>query len=440
MKRYFFVIVIFFCIVIVNATPILKIEHSTYQPKETLFATISTQGSFLEELKTEDITFFEGRKQVFFEHNLYYYNGIYYLDVIFNKEGTFIIKTPEILFNLAGEVGSTTLEKTISVYYDNYDNQTNTYTDILSIKPGIIYTISNKSELKLFNRGTNQLSIKIGDISTSIEGLQAQTIYLNIKQSLTHVTFSSYKTFSVPIIYLGLIPINTTTQEGNQTTIEIKKTELIINPKKIEVLTSPNQSIVETINLENRGENEITDIKILTEISTTTIEVPDTISPQSSEGITITITSEYESFINDTIIINYIENETEYNKTIPIIIYISKENETEIPDAVEITCGELSGEICDGECDGESEFTIDGYCCIGKCVERQTPEVETSSNDSYGWIVGILIFIIIGIIGYFVYKKYNKTKPESPETKLDKSKEDYEKRLGGQVKNKMSRH
>ena len=53
MKRYFFVIVIFFCIVIVNATPILKLEHSTYQPKETLFATISTQGSFLEELKTE---------------------------------------------------------------------------------------------------------------------------------------------------------------------------------------------------------------------------------------------------------------------------------------------------------------------------------------------------------------------------------------------------
>jgi len=439
MKKILLIVITLFSLVLTSATPVLEIPHSA-QPQETVFATISTEGTFLETLSKDDIAFFEGRKQVYFEHDLYLFNGTYYIDIIFNKEGDFTLKTPEILFEQAGEVGSITLEKTLPVRYTNYNNETQTATDLLTIKPGVIYTYSNKSELNLFNRGSNSLSIDIGETSITINPFQAKTLYLNLQLPLSYVVISSYKTFSVPIIYLGPpIKTNETINETNQTNqTKVITSELFYSSVHTEMLSQVNQTKINNIELTNYGDTLITDITLKKNISLGKITVPTTLAGGVSKDITITTFSEYPTFINDTIVLSYIEKEIELNISIPIQIYIVKENETEVPKIDEESCANFNGKICDGSCDGESKFTNDGFCCIGTCIAFSTPDKkdDKGSSISYGLLIGLLIFFVLGLVGYGVYKKYGKTKPESPDKKLDTSKKKYENRLKGAV----SRH
>jgi len=436
MKRTILIVAIIFSLFLVNATPVLEMPSSA-QPRETVFAKISTFGTFLETLSVDDITFYDGRKQVYFEHNLYFFNGTYYIDVIFNKEGDFTLKTPEILFEQAGEVGSVTIEKTIPVRYINYDNVTQTATNLLSIKPGTIYTYSNKSELNLFNRGSNTLSIDIGETSIIINPFQARTLYLNLELPLSYVVVSSYKTFSVPIIYLGTpIKVDEVVNETNQTNeTEVIVSELYYSSVHTEILSQINQTKTTNIELTNYGNTLITNITLLNNLSLGQITIPTSLAGGVSKNIAITTFSEYPSFINGTINLSYIEKETEFNISIPIQIYVVKENETEPPEVDEELCEDFNGEICDGSCDGESKFTSDGFCCIGTCVAFTTPPPSDDKGGgvSYGLLIGLLIFFVMGIVGYGVYKKYGKTKPDSPDKKLDSSKKKYENRLKGAV-------
>ena len=232
------------------------------------------------------------------------------------------------------------------------------------------------------------------------------------------------------------IKVNEAINKTNQT--EVITSGLFFSSVHTEILSQVNQTKTNNIELTNYGKTLITNITLLKNISLAKITIPTSLAGKASKDITLTIFSEYPTFINDTIVLGYIEKETEFNISIPIQIYIVKENETKVPEVDEESCSDFNGEICDGSCDGESKFTSDGFCCIGTCVAFSTPPKKDnrSGGISYGLLIGLLIFFVLGIVGYGVYKKYGKTKPESPDEKLDTSKKKYEKRVKGAV----SRH
>lgn len=74
--------------------------------------------------------------------------------------------------------------------------------------------------------------------------------------------------------------------------------------------------------------------------------------------------------------------------------------------SVNKSCMDLNGKICgqDKKCDGETEYTQRGKCCLSKnCVEK---EEDSSTGTIVGWV--ILGFLVLAFV-WFYLKKYKKT-------------------------------
>lgn len=97
---------------------------------------------------------------------------------------------------------------------------------------------------------------------------------------------------------------------------------------------------------------------------------------------------------------------------LPLVIrFTDNENETKTPyleGEVSYYCSELKGIICSAEeqCEGKTETSIDGACCIGKC---SVPPKKWNSSW-IGYVLGLAVLIILVVI----YKKYRRTKGENP--------------------------
>ena len=326
MKKKVILFILLLSTTLASAAPQLTFQNENLQPQETLLATIT--GPFLEPIEKSDITFYEGRKEVNFQYDLAFSEDNYYLYAYLTKEGNFTLQIPEVLYEQDG-LKTKTLEKEFNVTNNYLENSTKT--QILSIKPGFIF--SNKQEtILLINKGTETLNVTYSSQEISLSPEQDYTI--TTPEESTTISISTYKNFNIPVIFYSL--------ENNTNT------------------TNPN-------------------------INETTNATTNTTTPFSD-----------------------IENITESQET----------------------CQDLGGEICTSEqtCSGTPTIDSEGeYCCIGSCQDP-SPEKE---KGSYGWLIGIGIFILLAIIAFFIYKKFKKTKPKQPEEKLEQTKKSYETRIKG---------
>jgi hypothetical protein len=429
MKYLTLIIGVVLSLVFVIGTPVLDIKNINPQPRESVIGIISTEGIFLEELKKEDISFYEGRRQVYFDYDFYFFDEKYYLSVVFDREGEFTIKAKEILFNLAGEVGSIKIEKKINVSYDKYDNLTQMNLDLLEIKPPLIYTFSNHEKVSFFNRGSNELTISFNNVTINIAPFQAKTVNLNLVEPIILLEISSYKQFHLPIIYLDA-------KTSNFEDISIKQSGLGVRPFEINISAKENETVEEIIYLENNGEFNITQIEISSTIDGIKIDSPPSfINPEMEINLSLEL-SNISGSGEGMLILSYFENFSEFNISIPIFIERLKvDNEEDKNNSLieDLFCEDYGGIICDMKCVGEKNFTLDGLCCYGECVPFNVDGDDPNESYSYNWLVGLLIFIIMGIIGFFLYKKYNKAKPVSANEKIEVSKKHYENRLRGAV-------
>jgi len=430
----------------VYATPVLELERTSLQPRETLIGKLHTSGEFKEQLSSEDIRFYSGQKREYFEHELFYYDNAYYLYVIFNKEGTFSIRTDEILYSLAGEVGSRSIDEIVTVAYD--DPNKSVQESLLSIEPGVVYTFGKTANLNLFNRGSSSLDISVGDTSFTIGPLQAKTLSLNLELPLSYVHISTYKSFSVPVIYLGAPVVNESEINYTNQTPEVVTSNLVVRRDVIDFNASKNETLFEEVELANLGEGNITSMFVLSNISMAVIDVPYSIQSMDSGFLSVNIFAG-ETSRNETIILTYVENNTQFNITIPLIINIQDDNTSTTinhnTSSNKPTCLETGGMLCNGDCDNSS-FTTDGFCCYSECIPfsaNNTGIDNPADRPSYGWIIGLLIFLVIAIVAYLVFTKYKRTAPESPERKINHSKEKFEERMRGKpenVRDSLSRH
>jgi len=424
---------------IVLAEPEINFQNGEIQVGETILAKISSVGEFVNEIKNEDLIFLEGRREVFFESKIAFYNGTYYLYAHATRPGNFSIKIENILYREAGLLSSTNLEKDFFIetkiigYQEEVNESGNitlvnkTKTEILQIKPGLIVP-GDESKLRLINVGDSNINLTfqeiIGSQEIALEPGEEKEIFLSRNLSFELVNIESYKNFQIPIISIianGLVPPD-------------EKIDLKTNPKGLIVNLISGEEKEVVIELFNFAEENITNIVFnRNSIPLKNLENLEILNAKDATNLTLIFDTKIEGITEDNLQINYTQNEKEYSLLFPIKIYTFPEGSTEEDfTEVEETCEELGGAVCKTEekCNGNLKFTKGGdFCCVGICEKKVTKE----DNGGILWIVGVLILVLLGIIGYGIYKKSKKAGPKKPEEKLAETTKNYSKRMSGSL-------
>ena len=401
------------------AQPTLNFQHNQTQVGETIFATIKTTGEFAKQIQPEDITFLDGRKKVFFESGITFYNDTHYLYIYTTRQGNFTIKINEVLYKESKELKSSTIEKQFTIQQPTNETQS------LSIKPGFLIT-TEIPQIKLINKGTSTLNITYNENEISIEQLKFQKITFQPTETFSLFKIQTYKTFQIPIIY---------TAEFEPPTIQL---DLKQDPELLFAELTTNTEFQETIQLFNFGDKNITIIQATSNLQFMKIEFPETIRPRGIENLTIILNPENSGHFQDNINITY----TQYNETkklqIPVSLFVLPEGSTEEDfEITEETCADQGGTICSNEetCDDKPFFADDGYCCPGTC---QPIEPNDTEKTSYKWLIGLLIFIVLIAVGIYFYKRQKKIKPKNPDEQIKETSDKFAKRMQGNPESKRT--
>lgn len=410
MKKIILIFLSFFLFSIVSASPSLDFQHEEIHPGETILATITTTGEFTKQIQASDITFYQGRKQIFFESDITFYQGTHYLYIYTTRQGNFSVQIKDILYQDADGIKSNTINK--------YFNVTNETAQILSIKPGFVFT-SESPTIKLSNKGTEILNITYDKIKLSLEPSEAQEISLIPTETFSHLDISSYKKFSVPIILATNIP------ESPPTQLDLKS-----DPKLLLVELFTNNKTEKIIQLFNLVDEDITNIQALSGLSFVTIEQPENMASKEIQNLTVTFNAKTPGHFQSNINITYTQNSEEHTLLIPLSLFILPEGSNQEDFGIsEQTCGELGGTVCTTEeiCEGEATFATKNkeYCCLGSCKST----IKDKSETSFGWLIALIIFAALGGGGYYLYKKQKKIIPKKPEEQLKESSEKFDKRM-----------
>ena len=428
MKRGVFIFLSLFLISLASATPTLTFQNEEIQPGETILTTISTVGNFERQIETSAIKFYEGRKQVSFEYDIKFYEGIHYLYIYTTREGTFSMEISEILYNEADVLQATTITKQFNITKQNiFNEETNeTSTQILQIKLGFVFTTETPS-IKLTNRGTSPLTFEYKETEISLQILENYEIETTPEQVFSYINISSYKDFSIPIIY----PPANATFKSPSVQLDLRQ-----NPELLLAELFTGTKSQETIELFNFGHDTLTNIQIESDFTFLETEEIENMSAREVKNLTITFDPKFPGHFQGNVNITYTQNTEQKTLSIPLSLFILPEGSS-IEDFTinEKTCTEISGEVCGSGfiCSGEATFTkSQEYCCLGTC---ESVESE-SEGGGFGWLVGIVIIIALGLGGYYFYKKQKKIVPKKPEDQIKESSDRYTERLKAKPESK----
>ena len=395
MKKEALIISFLFLITLATATPQLNLNKETFQPGETLLGEIITSGLFDEKISTTQIQFFEGKKQVPIEYDITFYNNKHYIYTYLTREGNFTIKINNILYKENNQLKEKSIIKNISVNQQFVDDN-KTQTAILSIKPGFIFT-TKTPKLAIENKGNTNLEISYLESQITLSPTQTKIITNLSNQTFSKLKITSYEEFEIPIIYISL-------EQKNQTTSPKIISYLKTNPPYIHVNTVPNSQSNQQIELINLGTTNITNITIFSNLQFLTFQQINAIPAKSIQNITLTFLPTQEGFFSQPIVVQYTQNNTIKNISIPINVYSFPEG-TNLDDIEESsqTCEELDGIVCiNQKCSSTPVLTFGGeYCCRGQCETIEPPK----EPFNWTWVIALVLILALGIAGYFIYKK-----------------------------------
>jgi len=403
----------------VSAQPQIILQHEEVQPQEIILGEIPAS-NFLTTLESSDLKFYQDNKQVFFEHELFFYNNTYYFYALINKAGNYTIKISNIIYQDPSPK-SITLEKQ---FFSKESRDENNQTHILSINPGVIFT-SKPANITLSNRGILALDVEYGWYTEDKEDSgffpffspdtispgNFKRILITPEKSFEYFEISSYKNFKIPVIYLSIFPLI--------------QADLRAQPDSIQIKINEDNATSQKIELFNFGNSNITSVAISSNISIMNIESQISAIPlKTKTNFTIFIIPESPGVFAGNITINYTASE-KYSLKIPVEIFVFSKNV--IIEKLK-TCAELGGVFCiqNQTCSESVESYDSPECCIGKCEEKK-------SGTDYSWLTGLGLLIAVLLILYLVYKKLKKTKPKSPEEKIQERTKLYEQRVSGSL-------
>lgn len=416
--RYFLLLI--FLLSFVSSEPKLNLQDNFLQPGETILGNITGE-NFINKITSEDISFFEGRKKVFFESEVKEYNSTYYIYAYTTREGNFTLRIPNILYKENGALKLKTIETEVYISKKLINEDNNTGSKILEVRPGFV-DFSKGSKIKLVNKG--DFPIVVDYLETSVELNASEEIEIGLEplKEFSYINFYTYKTFQIPLI-----------PSGRE---EIVKREPLINylrtiNKSLILKVSSEEKNEEIIYLINAGDKSLSNISFSSTIDF--IEFSKTyneILANQTVNLSLLISPKGRGQIEGMVNISYSSFNQSGLLKIPITLLIvpsgvGKENVS----LSSKTCGDEGGVVCKDSkiCDGKAIYSADGkYCCLSKCVIVEDPNEESN----IGWMIGVSIFVVIALVGFWAYRKQKKLK-QKPENSIAKVTEKYNKRLKG---------
>ncbi len=416
----------------ISATAVLHIQNNQTQPGETILATITTHGEFVQKIANSQIKFFQGRRQISLDSDIMFYNGTYYLYIYTNTEKNFTLNVENVLDEDAGKIESTTLIRNISVSRKNLINVTSnvTYTKIVKITPGFVFS-SSLPEFKITNVGTSPLNVTFNNTIISLSPSESHLVKFHPNQTFSFAKFSTYKNFLVPVVYF-ISEDNTSINKSRLNFSSVKNSDLHAVPKLLFAQVFVGDKSKQTIQLFNFGDKNLTDLRTSTSINFIKMWSLDNMVGRGVQNFTMGLNPVISRHFSGEINVSYNENGSREVLKIPVSIFVlpkgaSKDNFT----VSDKNCSELSGEMCEAGmiCNGTTTFTKGGdYCCLASCVNLDTKKVKSGGA---GWFIAIVIFVILGSVGYYFYLKQKKVSSATPADSLHKMTQRFEKRMAG---------
>lgn len=376
----------------------------------------------MEQIEKSQIKFFKGRKQTSIESDIFFYNNTHYLYIYTTQEENLTLQIENILYKEADTLQSTTIKQNLTIQKNIlFDEETNeTYTQILKIKPGFIFT-SQTPKLKLTNMGTRTLNLTFNEEDVSLSPLSSEELEFMPQEYFSLTEVSAYKNFLIPTIYL------TPQFENITSTIE---PALKSDTKLLMIETFVENSTSETIEIFNFKDITLIDLKISLPMDFIEAKKLPDMSPRETQNLTLEFNPKTPGHFQGTMNISYTQNETKQLLQIPISVFILPKGEpVENFQIKEETCSELGGAVCETGtiCNGTATFTKNAeYCCLATCVK--TSSGEESEEGGFGWLIALLIFVVLGLVGWHFYKKQKQVASGSPEDSLKTLTEKIEKR------------
>jgi hypothetical protein len=402
MKRYFLFGVILL-LGFVLAEPGIYLQHEDITKGETIIGMIKIEGGrFLENIRESDVKFYEGRKEIFFEYDIFFFENIFYFYAYTTRLGNFTMKIDRVLYEKGG-MRSANLEKNFEVREGSSS---------LTIKPGIIY-LEKQPKIKLINSGETPLNLTYsGNNKIGLSPGQDYEVSYTPITNLSLFEISGYKKFLVPVI----------STIKNDTFIPVDKINLRFNTVNILTNLNVGEKVNETIEFFNFANESISNIAIKTNLDFIKFDEIKSLGEKEARNVTIYFEPKREGHFNDRVNISYVQAEKEYFTEIFLNLYVFK-NGTNTTFSEE-SCEQKYGNVCklNEICDGVSEWTVGGvYCCLGECrIYEEDPK------ESSGWIWGVLIILGILVIGVMIYNKYKKTARKNPEDKMKELNQKFE--------------
>lgn len=404
---------LFISLLILLLPSVLAIETTLkpgYQPGQTLIAEIS--GSFINNIKAEDIQFYSGRLFIPLIYALAKIQDKFYLYALLpNKERNYTLIIKNTHYLEAGEEKREDLA---------YNFTVSGPLALFSVNPGFIVT--NKD-----------FSIKVGSkvktldvIAEFLKSTQEVEVGEGREKILTfsvaeikHFTFTTLSISAGDLSYE--IPVVVFKQEEEK--IEVSK-NLRFSKSSANFTVLKDQKFQFSVTLINTGHEDIENIALSSDLKNIKIapEKIEKLDSGTSQKINLTINSDEEGVRGGSLVANS-EN---YSDELLLFISTLKDKEELENLSLEVTeeksCSELNGEICDDEeCEGITKLTLKKEpCCVGECKKKQGGGSKTLSL--------IVILIILVIIGIFIYRKLKFRKQGSNEL-LEKKSKSYEERF-----------
>jgi hypothetical protein len=404
-KRVIFLMLFLFLMPLISSVEISS--NSEFSQGETFLAKIS--GNFFESPVKENILFYREYERVPVIVYLQEINEEFYVyGQLFGKQpGNYSMRIENVRYYNVNEIVDDDLRQNFTIT----ENQSDFFIDpgFISANSDFSFTLQNlrNYEIRVSSKLMEESESSGGFFDSLFGGSSEETNlssvnlksgeqkkmnfnYENLSQGLNTIELSTENTiYNIPVFIFG-------PKASSGVQLEFK--QAILN---VTLPTSSN--ITKIVVISNKGES----------LKNVTVSVSDSLKPyvqiknekidlngSSEEDIEIVFTSGNEEIIIE----GTLEAEAEeIFIDLPVFLNFVKDY---VPPANGggTLCSDLLGNLCtEGqECQGKLEFTSDGNCCIGSCVDKP-------KKNPYGIIIGwMLIVLVIAYALWFYLKKYRK--------------------------------
>lgn len=387
----------------------ITLSKNSYYPEETLQAEIT--GNFVYLNLENTVIYEEGIPRItpVISDLIKHGDKYYYYAVLPNKEGNFSFVIENTEYITAGQLKK---EKIIRNFTIKKGNQT-----YLSINPGFVFTrdddfsIKIKSPIKNQNIIATLLATNQSKYTSLIEQ-EEKTVKFSIKGLGIKRTDLKIENYYIPVFILS-------------SSIPIEQQELIFSPEELKATITPGQNYFFKISLENFGNKNITDIKLLSNLNA--VFSPEII-PLLKKGevrvidVTIPVSANARNNLSGEISARY----NSIVKTLNVFFEITQNTSNINLNGTTVTRG-LScngrGKICvyPETCTSQTTESLEGPCCLGEC-EQQT-------QADYSWIFGVILLIVLALIAFYLVKRARRKRPKSSEEILDEKTKRFNQRM-----------